>query len=174
MLLRAYLAVGCRSNASIEFFAFQHEKTIVGRDDAALQSNRPGRVHVVTRDHAHGDTSATAFGNCTGYFWPNRIFDATDANARQLLDDAGLVVPVGQPIGREVSVGDADRTQTVAGHGLDDRLHDSIVVDRGEWNDFAVAIQDALALLQNDLRGALGVHTDGAVGPFDARGHVLA
>ena len=90
-----YLAVGFRSDPSIEFFAFQDEEAIVRRDDAAFESDRSSRVDVISRDHTNGNTRTAALGNGSGYFRPDGIFDTTDANARQLIDRVQFVVPVG-------------------------------------------------------------------------------
>lgn len=49
-----------RSDASVEFFAVEHEKAIGGRDDSALERDRSCRVDIVARDHAHGDAGAFA------------------------------------------------------------------------------------------------------------------
>lgn len=49
------------SDLLIEFLALQHQEMISRSQDAALGCYGSGRVHVVSRDHSHGDAGSLAF-----------------------------------------------------------------------------------------------------------------
>ena len=53
------------------------------------------------------------------HFWPNGILDADDGDASEIVDELLLVVPVLRLLA-QILVGDADRSQAIIGHFLDD------------------------------------------------------
>lgn len=150
---KSYLAV-LVANALVELFALKNEEVRARLEDAALDGNGAGRVDVVARHHAHRDTGALAPSDGVGYFGPDRIFDAHDAHARQVVDDVLLVVPIrlvleahliDLRLGRarhKVAVGHGDGAQAVAGHRLDYVAHQTLLVLARELLQLAIGSVD--------------------------------
>ena len=65
------------SDFLVEILSFQHEKVIIGLDDAALGGDGPGRVDVVAGDHADRDTRALALLDRGRHLGPHWILGRT-------------------------------------------------------------------------------------------------
>lgn len=75
-----------------------------------------------------------------GYLRPHRILNAHDSYAGEVTHHLVLVVPVRLLACREVSVGDADGTEAVTSHWLNDLLHHVIPVPRAKTSEFTIAV----------------------------------
>ena len=56
--------VGMIADLLVEFASVEHQKVVARLQNAALGRNRPRRVHVVARHHAHCDARALALADC--------------------------------------------------------------------------------------------------------------
>lgn len=133
-----YVSIGI-SNSSIEFFSFEDQEIVLWSNDAALVGNRASGVDVVTGDHSDSDASLLAFSDSVRYFWSDGIFDADDAHAGQVVDGVGFVFPVWFVIraqmdlidfgltAHKVAIGNGNCSESVASHGLDDLMQQSLL-----------------------------------------------
>ena len=76
---------------------------------------------------------------------PDGVLDAHDADAHEVGEDVGLVLPVGLGRGGQVAVRHADGAQALARHRLDHLLHHLVAVPRPEDARLAHLVEDAVA-----------------------------
>jgi hypothetical protein len=74
------------------------------------------------------------------YLRPHRVLDAHDSYAGEVTHHLVLIVPVRLLACGEVSVGDADGTEAITSHWLNDLLHHVISVPRTESSEFTIAV----------------------------------
>lgn len=79
------------------------------------------------------------------YLRSHRVFDAHHADARELIENVILVVPVRLRAAGEVTVGHTDGTESVTGHGFDHLLDHLIPVAGPEDPGFPGPTEDLAA-----------------------------
>lgn len=77
------------------------------------------------------------------HLWAHRVLNAHHCDTRQFSEDFTLIVPWGLAI-IEIPVSDAESSESLRGHGLDDSADHLIAVLILEWNHFPSLVQDSI------------------------------
>lgn len=139
----AYIAIAI-ANPSVKLFALEDQEIVLRLNNAAFGCDRTRRVDVVASHHSNSDSSSLTFLDGVGNFGPNRIFNADDAKACKVTDNAGFIFPVGffawtqryliecRLASDKVTISNRDGSETVACHRLDDLMQQTLLHIAGE------------------------------------------